>query len=54
LRFSLCLFSKEIILIGKLARFFQHRENHNWAKNQGKLDINVIFAHYVKATVHIF
>ena len=38
----LCIFSKEIVHIVILARFFQDCENHNGVKKKGKLDINFI------------
>ena len=50
----LCIFSKEIILTGKLTRFFQDRENHNGAKHQGKLEIYQCHMHITLELLCIF
>ena len=51
----LCIFSKEIVHIVVLARFFQDRKNHNGAKKKGKIGYQ-FHMHYfrAKANVHIF
>ena len=50
----LCIFSKEIILIGKLARFFFRIVKITMGPKTRENWIPISYAHYVRATVHIF